>query len=138
MEKSRQRIIYEQRIFCVQDYITDNLDLELSTEKLARLAAFSPFHFHRIFKAIAGETLYDFIQRVRLEKSCIFLSLNHNMKITNIALDCGFSTPSAFSKAFKQYYGISPSDYRKKIPVMAILKKLKAGMEHIMAVLKKK
>ncbi len=112
MKKSRKRLVYEQRIYRVQDYISTHFDQELNLEKLAQISAFSPFHFHRIFKAIAGETLYDFIQRIRLEKSCAMLSSDNDMRIIDIALCCGFSTPSSFSKAFKQRYNISPSEWR--------------------------
>jgi AraC family transcriptional regulator len=112
MEKSGTRIIYEQRIYRVQDYIGAHLDEELSLDNLAHISSFSSFHFHRIFKAVTGETVHDFIRRIRLEKSCSLLSLNPDMKITNIALDCGFSSSSSFAKAFKQYYKTSPSEYR--------------------------
>ncbi|MCP4131982.1 MAG: AraC family transcriptional regulator [bacterium] len=112
MEKSRKRLIYEQRIHHVQDYISTHLDEELNLEKLAEIAAFSPFYFHRIFKAIAGETLHNFIQRIRLEKSCALLSSDFDKRIIDIALACGFATPASFSKAFKQRYSITPSEWR--------------------------
>lgn len=111
MKKSKKRLMYEQRIYRVQDYISNHLDGELKLENLAQLSAFSPFYFHRIFKSIAGETLYDFIQRLRLEKACAMLSRDNDMRIIDIALCCGFSTPSSFSKAFKQRYNISPSEW---------------------------
>ncbi len=114
MVKSEQRLMYEQRVYYAQDYICKHIGEELSLEKLSGIAAFSPYHFHRIFRSISRETLYDFIQRVRIDKSCIMLSATPNEKIINIAMDCGFSTPSAFSKAFKQHKTISPSNYRKK------------------------
>ena len=103
---------YEQRIFLVQDYICAHLDQELNLERLAKVSAFSPFHFHRIFKKISGETLFSFIQRIRLEKSCAILTSRQKTKILNIALGCGFSTSSAFSKSFKKHYKMSPTEYR--------------------------
>jgi len=112
MEKTDTRKRYEQRIYRVQDYISAHLDQDLNLEKLAAVSAFSPFHFHRIFKSVAGETLYDFIQRIRLEKACIMLTSDPGMKIISIAMSCGFSTASSFSKAFKQRFGITPSEYR--------------------------
>lgn len=114
MQKSRSRHIYEQRIYKVQDYICTHLDQELKLEKIAKISEFSPFYFHRIFKSIAGETLYDFIQRVRLEKSCAMLAAKSDVKIIHIAMSCGFSTASSFSKAFKKHFKVSPSDYRNK------------------------
>ncbi len=105
--------MYEKKIYFIQDYICTHLDKNLSLEKLARIAAFSPFHFHRIFKEITGENLYDFIQRKRLENACTMLSSNLDMKIIDIALYNGFSTPSSFSKAFKNHLKVSPSEYRR-------------------------
>jgi len=112
MEKSKNRCIHELRIYKAQNYICAHLDQELNLEKLVKIFAVSPFYFHRMFKSIAGETLYGFIQRVRLEKSCSMLSSNHDMKIISIAMNSGFRTSSSFSKSFKQHFKISPSAYR--------------------------
>ena len=60
---------YERRVNRVVDYIEAHLSDELPLEKLAAVAAFSPFHFHRVFAAITGETLSDFIRRIRLERA---------------------------------------------------------------------
>lgn len=113
MEKSRTKTAYEKQIFLVQDYISTHMNQDLNLEKIAQISDFSPFHFHRLFKAITGETLYDFIQRTRLEKACSMLSSNPDMKLISIAMNCGFSTPSSFAKAFRQHYNMSPSEYRK-------------------------
>lgn len=103
---------YERRIYKVQNYIAAHMDQDLSLEVLAGVAAFSPYHFHRIFKSIAGETLYDFIQRTRLERACMILGSTSEESITEIAMHCGFANSSSFSKAFSRQYGISPSLYR--------------------------
>lgn len=108
----KNRNEYNQRIYKAQDYICAHLDQKLNLERLAEVSAFSPFHFHRIFKKIAGETLFSFIQRIRLEKSCAMLTSRQKTKIISIALRCGFSTSSAFSKSFKKHYKISPTEYR--------------------------
>lgn len=123
MVKNEKRIKYEQRIFYVQDYICNNINEELNLEKLARISNFSSFHFHRIFKSITGETIYDFIQRIRLEKACSMLLSDQNMKIIHIAMNYGFSTPSSFSKAFKKQYHMTPTQYRR----CKILNKSKNG-----------
>jgi len=64
-----QREEYVSRINRVIDHIEANLDTDLSLERLAEVAGFSPFHFHRIFRAMMGETLNQFIQRLRIEKA---------------------------------------------------------------------
>ena len=58
---------YRQRIQAVQRFIQEHLDEELPLERLARVAHFSPFHFHRIFRSLVGESLHAYIRRLRLE-----------------------------------------------------------------------
>jgi AraC family transcriptional regulator len=107
------RAEYTSHINCVFDYIERNIDTDLSLEKLASVANFSPFHFHRIFKAMTGETLSRFIQRVRAEKAAVQLLGNPKKSITEIALDCGFSGSAAFARVFKEAFGLSASEWRK-------------------------
>ena len=86
-----QREEYVSRINRVIDYIERNIDKELSLENLAKITNFSRFHFHRIFRAMVGETLNQFILRIRLEKAAARLIANPKKSITEIALDSGFS-----------------------------------------------
>ncbi|WP_175623307.1 AraC family transcriptional regulator [Chryseobacterium schmidteae] len=97
-------------------YIDNNLDTELSLEIVSEIGAYSPFHFHRIFKLIMGETLQNYIFRKRIEKSAFYLSLRKSLSIKDIYLNVGFSSHSDFNKAFKKYYGRSPSEFRKITP----------------------
>ncbi|WP_169316203.1 AraC family transcriptional regulator [Mucilaginibacter paludis] len=83
-----------------------------SLEELASVAFFSPFHFHRIFVAVTGETINNFTNRMRNEKAARLLKFSKK-SISTIALECGFSSASTFSRLFKQYFEISPSNYRK-------------------------
>lgn len=110
--KQAVRAEYIGRINRVLDYIEENLDSELTLKMLAKVANFSEFHFHRIFKSIAGETLNQFIQRRRAEKAAAMLIGNPTKSITEIAFDCGFSGSAAFARVFKDYFGISASQYR--------------------------
>lgn len=103
---------YISRINRVMDYIESHLDSDLSLETIASVAGFSRFHFHRIFKAFAGETLYQFIQRLRLEKAASQLSGYPEKSITEIALDSGFSSSATFARAFKDAFGVSASQWR--------------------------
>jgi len=106
------RAEYISRINRVIDFIDLNIESELSLEKLARVADFSPFHFHRIFAAMTGETLTQFIQRLRVEKAASYLVHNPKKSVTEIALDCGFSGSSTFARAFKGMFGMSASEWR--------------------------
>ncbi|MCP4627531.1 MAG: helix-turn-helix transcriptional regulator, partial [bacterium] len=103
---------YLARINRVLDYIETNIDSEFSLETLAEVANFSRFHFHRIFRVMVGETLNRFIQRVRLEKAAGKLIYNPKMSITEIALDCGFSSSATFARAFKDAFHMSASQWR--------------------------
>ncbi len=105
---------YIARINRVIDFIETNIRSELTLSTLAGVANFSPFHFHRIFGAMVGETLNQFIQRIRIEKAVAQLAGNPQKSITEIALDCGFSGSASFARAFKESYGISASQWRTR------------------------
>ncbi|MBP8082642.1 MAG: AraC family transcriptional regulator [Spirochaetes bacterium] len=104
---------YLQKINAVTDYIESNLDSALSLEVLSKHAGLSKFHFHRIFSAFTGETLYGFILRLRIEKAASLLVLNGKKNLTDIAFSCGFNDSATFSRAFKKHFGISASSWKK-------------------------
>ncbi len=83
---------YRQRVNRAIDYIDANTGSNLSLAALADIAVFSRLHFHRIFRAMMGETLNEFIQRLRVEKAATRLVNNPRDSITEIALGCGFSS----------------------------------------------
>jgi AraC family transcriptional regulator len=103
---------YISRINRVIDYIDNNLNTELTLKILASISNFSPFHFHRIFSSITRETLYQYIQRIRIEKAAGMLIANPEKTITEIAMDCGFSNSATFARAFKGMYKISASEWK--------------------------
>jgi len=112
-EQSRyHRDEYIARINRVIDYIESHLDRELTLKKLSDVANFSSFHFHRIFRALVGESLNAYIRRVRIERAAGQLNYNPTKTITEIALDCGFSGSASFARAFKEHYGMSASRWR--------------------------
>ncbi len=76
---------------------------------MAQAACFSPFHFHRVFKSLLGETLNQFVKRQRLERALYLMSHAPRRSLTDVALDCGFSSSSDFSRSFKQRFGVPPS-----------------------------
>src|SRR5437763_1337219 len=103
---------YERRVNRVMDYVQAHLAEELTLDKLAGVAAFSPFHFHRVFAAITGETLSDFIRRVRLERAASALGLLHDTSVLEIALRYGFSSAATFARAFRMHFGMSATQWR--------------------------
>ena len=107
---------YSKRINAVFHYIDANLDSELSLEIVSEIACYSPFHFHRVFKMITNETLNNYINRRRIEKAAALLLHKKGITISDLATPFGFSSISAFTRAFKQYYGQSPTSFRKANP----------------------
>ena len=103
---------YAQRIDRVTDYLRQNLHRPVKLAELANVACFSEFHFHRIFTAVSGETLNAFTNRLRLEKAARLLRYTEQ-SLTDIALECGFSSSATFSRAFRSGYDTSPSEFRK-------------------------
>jgi AraC family transcriptional regulator len=99
---------YVERVNRAVDYVVRNLARRLRLEDVSEAAGFSPFHFHRVFKALLGETLNQFVKRQRLERALYLMSHSTKRSLTDVALDCGFSSSSDFSRAFKQRYGASP------------------------------
>jgi AraC family transcriptional regulator len=102
---------YTARVDRAVDYITAHLDQPLRLEDVARAACFSPYHFHRIFRALMGETLAAFVKRVRLERAVYLLSHRKGVRLTDVALSCGFASSSDFSRAFRARYGVAPRNF---------------------------
>ncbi|WP_299440892.1 GyrI-like domain-containing protein [uncultured Aquimarina sp.] len=107
---------YIRRINLALQFIDDYLDGDLSLESVSNAALYSPFHFHRIFKAVIGETLNAYITRRRIEKMASILMHQKEVSITNLSLQYGFSSNSSFTRVFKNFYGISPTEFRKQLP----------------------
>lgn len=102
---------YVARVNRAIDHIVQHLAEPLQLEDVARVACFSPFHFHRIFRSLVGETLAAFVKRVRLERAVVQLSHRPGATLTEIALACGFSSSSDFSRSFRAHYGVPPSAF---------------------------
>ena len=102
---------YSKRINVVIEYIANNLDKEMDLYELSGISNFSPYHFHRIFKAIIGESLGAFIVRLRVETAARLLRYS-SLSVQDIAYNVGYNVPSSLTKVFRQFYDISPTDYR--------------------------
>jgi AraC family transcriptional regulator len=132
-QKTHANREYTRRIDRVIDYVRANLDRQLKLKELARVACFSEFHFHRIFGAVAGETLNQFTNRLRLEKAARMLRFSQQ-SLTDIALECGYSSSATFSRAFRSGYDTSPRQFRKtgKIRKRKIRKAIYTGQEYVL------
>ncbi len=108
---NKSNVIYRSRINRAIDYVNNNLNKSISLDDLASVAFFSPFHFHRIFVAVTGETVNNFTSRIRIEKAARLLKFSKK-SIAEISMECGFSSASTLSRFFRQYFEISPSEYR--------------------------
>jgi len=107
---------YIERVNRAIDFILRNLDKSLKLEVVAKAACFSPFHFHRIFRLLVGESLNEFVKRVRLERALTLMSRENwatrrQPSLTDIAFACGFGSSSDFSRCFTQRYGMAPSRF---------------------------
>lgn len=102
---------YRKRILRVLIYVQRHLDEPLSVEELARVAGFSPFHFHRIFRGMVGEALYDHVRRLRLERAA--MRLRGRRSVIEVALEAGYDSHPGFTRAFRAAFGQSPSAFRR-------------------------
>ena len=112
-----QKNIYQQRINAVIGYVRDQLDGDLSVETLAQVAGFSPFHFHRVFKAMTDETLNELVVRLRLERAAALLRATPHLSITDAAFDSGFTSVATFSRSFKKHFGLTASAWDRQTPL---------------------
>jgi AraC-like DNA-binding protein len=99
-------------------YIQDHLDADLSLLFLAQTVGLSRFRFHRVFKAWRGETLHDFVTRMRMERAAFELSYpiprSSRRSIKAIAFASGYKSLSSFSHAFSSYSNLSPREFRNR------------------------
>lgn len=103
---------YQCQLNKVADYIGKHLDEELSLERLSEVACFSKYHFHRLFTAYIGLSLRQYIRWLRLKRAAHQLVVERDKPIIDIAISAGFESHEAFTRAFKQSCGVSPSKFR--------------------------
>lgn len=102
---------YTERINRAVDHVLRHVGGPLRLTDVARAAHLSPYHFHRVFQGVMGETLGDFVQRVRLDRALAMMAEGRRPSLTRIALACGFSSSSDFSRGFKRRFGVAPSAF---------------------------
>ena len=112
MNATRSRDVYIDRMHRVTEHIDRHLDQFLDLESLAEVAHFSPFHFHRLFSALMGETIGAYLRRRRCEVAATRLLAQPKLSVLQIALGVGFGSAEAFAHAFGARFGCSPTTWR--------------------------
>lgn len=112
MIRSKIKDDYIESINRVLKFIDDHLDHDLSIDRLADIALFSKFHFHRIFKGAVGESLTAYVIRRRLERAIFLFKARPDLTVTQVALEVGFNSPEHFSRSFKDKFGVTANEFR--------------------------
>ncbi|GBG03595.1 AraC family transcriptional regulator [Azospira sp. I13] len=110
-DRTRQ---YAARFERVLAYIEAHLEEPLTVERLSQVAHFSRFHFHRQFADYLGTSVARYILLLRLRRASFQLAFNRQTRIIEIALEAGFENPESFSRAFRNTFGQSPSQFRRR------------------------
>jgi len=111
--KPETRSYYEAAVLRAMTRVVSSLDQALDLQSLAREAALSSFHFHRIFRGLVGETPLELHRRLRLERAAEQLGAT-DRPVTEIAFDAGYETHEAFTRAFRAHYDVAPSGFRER------------------------
>jgi AraC family transcriptional regulator len=111
-------------------FIESNSTTDIQLKDIATLANLSQYHFHRVFKSLTGDTTKDFLTRLRLEKAALNLKHSQN-DIGQIAFDCGYQNHETFTRAFKDYFGLTPLEYRNSIAELTTNKQNEYGKANI-------
>jgi AraC-like DNA-binding protein len=109
--RSSTRAECHRRVARARDYLHAHADRPLELSDMAAHACLSPYHFHRLFKAVYGLTPHQYLRRLRLERASRLLR-DSDMPVTRIALAVGFESPASFSRCFAAVWGMAPSAYR--------------------------
>jgi AraC family transcriptional regulator len=113
MQRQSTQVEYGQRLKRVLTYVEEHLNEDLSLNKLAQLACLSPYHFHRIYRSMLGETVAETVRRLRLHQAGADLA-STDTPTTKVAKQAGFSTVEGFSRAFADDYGLPPGAFRDR------------------------
>lgn len=106
---------YQKRLEKVIDFIGKHLDEDISLEQLSTLFCVSKFHFHRLFTALTGLSLQQYIRWLRLKRAAYQLIIDQEQSIIHIAINAGFASHEAFTRAFKKTCGLTPSQFRQEM-----------------------
>ena len=126
MNKSHSWTDYQERLSRVTAYIHDHLAEELDLNKLAEVAHLSPFHWHRVYQALYGESIANTVRRLRLTWGTGYLA-NTTLSVEEVARKSGYPNAQSFTRAFTAMYGTSPTRYRVEGSHVAFRQALAGG-----------
>lgn len=115
MQRSKTQAEYVRRIRKALEFIERHLDGTIRLEDVAEASHFSPYHFHRIFHALVGETVNDYVHRKRMERAARRLVYKQALPVTEVAMAGGFSSAANFARAVRSYFGVSPTGLRSPL-----------------------
>jgi AraC family transcriptional regulator len=128
MNELTTRSDYANRLERVFTWLADHLDHPLDLRRLADVACMSPYHFHRIYHAMQGETVTDTVRRLRLHRAAVELMAGE-LPVSRIARRAGYGSQEAFTRTFKAAYGVPPARYRASFVQMPTTHKTEGEME---------
>ncbi|PKF51480.1 helix-turn-helix domain-containing protein [Enterovibrio nigricans] len=117
---------YHRRLSPVLTWMQDSPEVPLSLEKASQLSCFSKFHFLRVFQALIGESFNEYKNRIRVERAATILLTHPKRRVTDVAMQLGYSSSENFTRAFKIRFG-TPRVHCQTSPS---LKKSKASSRH--------
>ncbi len=121
---------YEKRMLRVLDYIHENPGADLSLDTLSDIAAMSRFHWHRVFRAVTGETLSEAVRRICLHRAA-FALVQTDRGLQAIAAEAGYRNVRSFARAFTGQYGLSPTAFRERGALTAPHPPQRKGSSHM-------
>lgn len=116
-------------------YISNHFRENIKLDTIAGQVGLSKYHFHRLFVKVYGYTPQNYLEKVRLEHAAHYMIVNSQAPMTEVAFECGFSSPACFSRAFKKFFSTSPSAYRvsHKLPEVRVRKKYAIPIQYLPA-----
>ncbi len=113
----------DSRLVRVFEVIEARLDEPLDVQALAQVACMSPFHFHRVFGASVGMEVMRYVRGRRLTRAAEMLQ-EPGQSLVGVALECGYGSQSAFTRAFRRWFGVSPGRFREEDPAWMMMRRV--------------
>ena len=108
-EKESESVVAKAR-----NYIDENYNKDISLDEVSRMVDISPYYFSKLFKQEQGEGFVEYLTRIRMTNARQLLK-NQKYSIKEICSMCGYSDPNYFSRIFKRYEGVTPSEFRERL-----------------------